>query len=109
MKLLLEDDGHQAVLAYNGEEAIAQALEHDVQVVLLDIALPDRDGYEVAKVLRERHADITLIALTGWGRIKDVQKATSAGFDHHLLKPVEYGDIKKILVRRSQLPGTPAT
>ncbi|CAN5218975.1 hypothetical protein BH23VER1_BH23VER1_14780 [soil metagenome] len=97
LQFLLAEDGHAATVAHTGRDAIEKAVAENAQVVLLDIGLPDVDGYQVAATLRERLAGVILIALTGWGQPKDLEKAVAAGFDHHLLKPVEYGEIRKIL------------
>jgi CheY-like chemotaxis protein len=67
--------------------------------VLLDIGLPDLDGYEVAKQLRllPEARDAILIALTGYGRAEDRERSQSAGFNHHLLKPMNFGKLSDLL------------
>lgn len=86
---VLELLGHHVRIAGNGREAIEGALEFDPEVILLDIGLPDLDGYTVARKLREneRTRHIALIALTGYGREEDEVRAREAGFDLHLKKP----------------------
>jgi CheY-like chemotaxis protein len=68
-------------------------------VVLLDIGLPDLDGYEVARRLRAapETRDAVLIALTGYGQIEDRERSQAAGFNHHLLKPVNYEKLSALL------------
>jgi len=99
LSLLLKHSGHQVVTAHNGEEALRQAVETRPDVVLLDIGLPDLNGYEVARRLRQdpRGAASYLVALTGWGQESDRQRSKEAGFDHHLLKPVEFAALTKLL------------
>lgn len=100
---LLTHNGHTTHLAYTGEEALVRAEELTPHVVLLDIGLPGKDGYEVAALLREAHnQSITLVALTGYGQEEDRQKAREAGFDYHLTKPVSIEDVKDVLAQLSE-------
>jgi CheY-like chemotaxis protein len=71
------------------------------EVVLLDIGLPEMDGYEVAKRIRHQPGgeDIMLVAVTGWGQADDRRRASDAGFDIHLTKPVEHAVLMKLLER----------
>jgi len=92
LMLVLELKGHNVEIADCGLKAIEQAQVFQPQVVLLDIGLPDLDGYEVARRLRtlpETQSAI-LIALTGYGDIKDIERGKSVGFNHHLLKPLDF-------------------
>jgi PAS domain S-box-containing protein len=90
LRTLLELDGHTVYEAANGIAGLAGALEHRPDVAVIDIGLPEMDGYEVARKLRasESLKAIKLIALTGYGQDKDRQRALDAGFDEHLIKPV---------------------
>jgi signal transduction histidine kinase/CheY-like chemotaxis protein len=87
--LLLQLEGHEVFVAHSGNEAIALGRLHRPDVVILDIGMPDIDGYEVARLARREawgeHA--YLVALTGWGQTDDKQSARAAGFDRHLTKP----------------------
>jgi CheY-like chemotaxis protein len=76
------------------------ALEYRPDVVLLDIGLPLVDGFAVAKRLRQEPAlgDVVLVALTGYGQESDRQQSREAGFDHHLVKPVDFAKIESILL-----------
>ena len=89
--LLLEMDGHQVYLAENGASALEIAESTDPDVVLLDIGLPNMDGYEVAKRLKARNTVKCplLIAITGYGRDIDRRRSAEAGIDLHWVKPVD--------------------
>ena len=99
MALLLQTEGHEVKTADCGMQAIERAHDFQPQVVLLDIGLPDLDGYEVAKRLRllPQTRDAILIALTGYGRAEDRERSQSAGFNHHLLKPANYQQLSVLL------------
>ena len=87
---MLQLSGHQVKTAYNGTQALQVGKEFRPQVVLLDIGLPDLNGYEVARRMRASSwgASVPLVAVTGWGKEEDRQRAFEAGFNHHLTKPV---------------------
>jgi len=87
LRTLLETLGHEVHEAADGEAGVAAALERRPDLVFVDIGLPRLDGYEVARRLRAAHLRARLVALTGYGRDDDVQRARDAGFDEHLLKP----------------------
>ena len=88
---LLRGWGHQVAVAHDGDTAIELARDQPFDVVLLDIGLPGMDGYEVAQALRgQAGLDQTLlVALTGYGQDEDRRRSAEAGFDHHLVKPVD--------------------
>ena len=94
--------GHETFIAHDGEEAVALVKSVKPSVVLLDIGLPKRSGHEVAKWIRAQPggADLLLIALSGWGQKEDVRKSREAGFDMHLVKPVELDTLSEIISRR---------
>jgi CheY-like chemotaxis protein len=96
---LLELMGHQTTIAYDGPSAVASAEEFRPEVMLLDVGLPGLDGYEVARRIRAQPwgKDITLIAATGWGQPEDRRRSREAGFDHHMVKPVDLDDLGKFL------------
>jgi two-component system, chemotaxis family, CheB/CheR fusion protein len=89
--MFLELSGHEIHLAHSGAQALALASQLKPDVAVLDIGMPDMNGYEVAKRIRREPwgAGLTLIALTGWGQDSDKQRAQEAGFDHHCTKPVD--------------------
>jgi CheY-like chemotaxis protein len=88
--VLLAHAGAEIFTAGDGEEAISVAARVRPDIVLLDIGLPKINGYDVARVIRERlGSSARLIALTGWGQDSDRERSKQAGFDHHLIKPVD--------------------
>jgi CheY-like chemotaxis protein len=91
MTVLLRKMGNEVRTAYDGEEAVAVAASMKPDLVLLDIGLPKLDGFEVARRIRAAPGGdaVTLIALTGWGQEEDRRRSKDAGFDHHLVKPVD--------------------
>ncbi len=91
LQALLELDGHQVISAKDGEAGCEAILKHRPKVALIDIGLPGIDGYEVARRVRRDAAcrEIRLIALTGYGQKSDIAAALDAGFDEHLVKPVD--------------------
>jgi CheY-like chemotaxis protein len=91
--------GYEVRMAYDGEAALKLAAGFDPAIVVLDIGMPGPNGYEVARKLRERRGDkITLVALTGWGQEGDRRRATEAGFDYHLTKPVDPSLLNDLLI-----------
>lgn len=93
---LLTYTGHTVELAYDGASALSKAVPFVPEIVVLDIGLPDMEGYEVASKLRMHDAPYTLIALTGYGQDEDKEKARKAGFDFHLTKPVGLADLQAV-------------
>jgi signal transduction histidine kinase/ActR/RegA family two-component response regulator len=96
---ILRGEGYVVDVATDGEEAVTAAIEHRPDVALLDIGMPRRNGYEVARLLRSRAATsgIYLVAITGWGQESDKANAKAAGFDCHLVKPVDPAKLLKVL------------
>jgi PAS domain S-box-containing protein len=102
LKLLLESLGHATCVAGDGAQALKMASEFRPDVVLLDIGMPGIDGYEVARRLRALKRDVPLriVAVTGWGQDADRERSREAGFDLHLVKPVEVNDLARVLSER---------
>jgi CheY-like chemotaxis protein len=96
---LLEEMGHSYRMVHDGREAIAAAHDFWPDVILLDIGLPGMDGYTVCRLLREDPdlKDTTIIAQSGWGQDTHKVAAMEAGFDHHLIKPVEFKTLERLL------------
>jgi PAS domain S-box-containing protein len=91
--------GYQVQVAYDGSAAIELDGAFRARVAVLDIGMPGANGFEVARSIRERRgADVTLIALTGWGQEGDRRRAMEAGFDYHLTKPVDPSALNDLLV-----------
>jgi PAS domain S-box-containing protein len=99
LSMLLMSDRHEVRTAYDGDEALQLAAQFQPDVAIVDIGLPKRNGYEVARELRrQRNPDgLTLIALTGWGQLDDKARSREAGFDQHLTKPVDYEQLKALV------------
>ena len=98
---LLKIWGHEVRLAHDGPGAVAAARDYRPEVVLLDIGLPGMDGFAVATQLRkEGIGGRMLVALTGYGEQQDKDRAHEAGFDHHLVKPIDPDTLQKLLVRK---------
>ena len=82
--------GHEVRVVYDGASAVSVGNEFRPRVAILDIAMPGTNGYDVARALRTHQGErVTLVALTGWGQDADRRRAADAGFDHHLIKPVD--------------------
>ena len=96
---LLQLEGHTVVVTYTSSGALAKLAEFKPDIVLLDIGLPDIDGYEIARRIRASpdQSHVRLIALTGYGQAEDRQRAKASGFDAHLVKPVEFAALQHVL------------
>jgi PAS domain S-box-containing protein len=107
LALLVQESGHDVRTAYDGSAVLEAALDYRPNVVLLDIGLPGLNGFEVAKRLRQQPAlqNAVLVALTGSGRESDRQRSREAGFDHHLVKPGDFGKVLEILATVAESPG----
>ena len=97
--------GHDVRTAYDGSTAIDLAREFTPEAALLDVGLPGMNGYDVAKELRRgaNGSAVTLVAFTGYGQDEDRRRALQAGFDHHLVKPVDPHVLKRIF---ASIPST---
>ena len=91
MHELLREAGHEVRVALNGEDGVQAARALPAELVLCDVGLPDIDGYEVARRLRAdgTTARVRLIALTGYDGDDEAQRARDAGFDRHVVKPID--------------------
>ncbi|HET9641436.1 MAG TPA: MASE1 domain-containing protein [Candidatus Paceibacterota bacterium] len=96
---LLQLRGHTTDVVYTGKGAEKKALQFEPDVVVLDIGLPDIDGYEVAERLKKHDKQYYLIALTGYGQAEDIAKARAAGFHRHLTKPAGFKEVEGVLRR----------
>jgi CheY-like chemotaxis protein len=96
---LLEHLGAEVRVVHDGRQALAAFHAYRPGVVLLDLGMPELDGYQVARAIRadERNARVPLVALTGWGQEEDRRRVREAGFDHHLVKPADIGALRALL------------
>jgi signal transduction histidine kinase len=103
LAVLLQVMGHEVRHVLDGSLAVGAAPEFDPQLVLLDIGMPGLNGYETCRALRtqEGGAARTIVAVTGWGQPQDVAQAAEAGFDHHLVKPVEIESLVQLIAART--------
>ncbi|MEO8223680.1 MAG: PAS domain-containing protein [Gammaproteobacteria bacterium] len=106
LALLLELSGHAVRTAHNGPDALAAAATQRPHVVILDLGLPGMSGYEVCQALRREAwgSEMLVVALTGWGQASDRAKTTEAGFDTHLVKPVDPDALAAVIRARFPPP-----
>jgi signal transduction histidine kinase len=99
LEALLGMDGFAVTTAYDGVAAVAAALTNQPDVIVMDIGMPGMNGYEAAQLIRQQPGNekIVLIALTGWGQSSDKTRASLAGFNHHLVKPIDYDSLMSCL------------
>ncbi|MES2942882.1 MAG: response regulator [Pseudomonadota bacterium] len=99
LSMLLEIMGHTVRQAHDGEEAVRASSEFDPQLVLLDIGMPRLNGYQACSQIRSQAGGSakTLIAITGWGQAGDRKASREAGFDHHLVKPVDPNALEELI------------
>jgi CheY-like chemotaxis protein len=98
--MLLQMCGHDVRVVYTGREVLDATLAHDADTIILDIGLPDIDGYEVLRILRghPRCHGVRLIALSGFAGEQDKRRAIAAGFDKHLTKPADLQALRAALM-----------
>jgi PAS domain S-box-containing protein len=101
LAMLLRLRGHDVRIANDGRSALEMALTEVPDIVFLDIGMPEMDGCEVARLMREqsRLSGVVLAALTGWGQQEDRRRTAEAGFDHHLVKPIEPAMLEQLLAK----------
>jgi PAS domain S-box-containing protein len=104
LALLVKESGHDVRTAYDGSTVLEAALDYRPNVVLLDIGLPGLDGYQVAKRMRQQPVlqNVVLVAMTGYRQESDLQCSQEAGFDHHMVKPIKFEKVQKILASVSE-------
>ena len=110
LALLFEFMGHSVRQAHDGEAAVAAAAGFSPQVVLLDIGMPKLNGYQACRRIRDLPggAAMTVVAVTGWGQPGDRKASQEAGFDHHLVKPVDPAALAQLLAQVSQRQPAPS-
>jgi CheY-like chemotaxis protein len=99
LALLLKMSRNDVEIAYDGLEAVEKAATYRPDLILLDIGMPEMNGYDACRAIRQQPGggEIMIIALTGWGQEEDQRRSQDAGFDHHLVKPVDHAVLKKLL------------
>jgi CheY-like chemotaxis protein len=97
LALLLEHWNHRVYVVYDGAGAIEVFRRQQPEIVLMDISLPDMDGYEVARALQGEEHRATLVALSGFGEDGDRRASAEAGFARHLVKPVDLRLLREVL------------
>ena len=104
LAMILQMSGFEVAVASSGREALEMARRDQPEALILDIGMPELNGYEVARHVRQERwgQEVLLIALTGWGQPDDKEKARAAGFDHHLTKPVDLDMVERLLAAYSQ-------
>ena len=106
LAMLVQESGHDVRTVYEGTSVVEVALDYRPNVVLLDIGLPGLNGFEIAKRIRQQPAlqKVVLVAMTGYGQESDRQRSHEAGFDHHLVKPGDFGRLLEILATSAESP-----
>jgi two-component system CheB/CheR fusion protein len=96
---LLEIGGHEVLIAHDGDEALQLARQSMPDAMILDIGMPRLTGDQVARAVRSEPwgARPLLVAVTGWGEPDDKERTSAAGFDHHLVKPVDVDEVERLL------------
>ena len=109
LAMLLEFGGHETYKAHDGIAALEAAERLRPDAVLLDIGLPRMNGYEVGRRIRQTPwgKQLTLVALTGWGQDEDRDRSRDAGFDAHMVKPVDLDALLKLLASVSPVDAEP--
>jgi CheY-like chemotaxis protein len=97
--LVLDSLGYEVNLVGDGESAITAAADFRPHVVIMDIGLPGMSGYEAARKIKAASLGrkIVMVALSGWSQPEDLERSYAAGIDHHLVKPVDFEALKRIL------------
>jgi CheY-like chemotaxis protein len=99
LAMLLRLEGHDVTVVHNGKEALAAFSAVQPEVAILDIGMPELNGYEVARQVRQGSLGraVTLIAVTGWAQDRDKARALAAGFNHHFTKPIAADHLSALL------------
>lgn len=99
LAVLLRVEGYRAETSYDGIEALRVAAGFQPDLVLLDISMPELDGFDVASKLRAEPwaRNLRIVAVTGWKRVDDRERARTAGFDEYLVKPLDFDRLKAVL------------
>ena len=111
LKIYLTADGYQVYEAYNGKQAIEVLREQQIHLVLMDIMMPEMDGYEASRQIRAMNRPdaktVPIIALTANAFTEDAQRAAEAGMDAHMTKPFDFDKLKKCMSEIKQSGRSP--
>ncbi len=104
LSMVIQSMGNEVQTAYNGQEAVEVAATFLPEVVLMDLGMPKMNGYDAAQHIRKQSwgQNMLLVALSGWGQEDDKRRTKEAGFDHHLTKPAEPAEIRRLLAEPSR-------
>jgi CheY-like chemotaxis protein/anti-sigma regulatory factor (Ser/Thr protein kinase) len=99
LAMMLEVMGHETEIAYDAFKAIDLASSYNPELILMDIGLPQMNGYDACRRIRNMDCgkSMSIVALTGWGQVEDQRRSMEAGFDRHLVKPVDLDALQKLL------------
>jgi PAS domain S-box-containing protein len=97
LEFLLKLENYEVRTAHTGNQALETAAAFEPEIALLDIGLPDLSGYELGRRLREKFPALRLLAVSGWGQEEDRRRSAAAGFEHHLVKPVEFEELLRLI------------
>ena len=99
LALLLRQYGHEVHTAYDGAQAFAAAARVRPRIAVLDLGMPKLNGYDLARKIRGQPwgKDILLVALSGWGQQEDRRRSKEAGFNHHLVKPLDFDELAAVM------------
>jgi CheY-like chemotaxis protein/anti-sigma regulatory factor (Ser/Thr protein kinase) len=99
LSMMLKILGNEVRTAHDGEEGVAAAAEYRPDLIVLDVGMPKLNGFEACRRIREQSwgKGIFIVALTAWGQEEDKRRSQEAGFDHHVVKPVEPADLEELL------------
>ena len=99
--MLLRLTGNEVRIANDGQEAVELVGTFQPDIAFLDIGMPKLNGYEAARRIRESQGkDLLLIAVSGWGQEDDRRRSKDAGFDHHLVKPIDFDALETLLAEK---------
>jgi PAS domain S-box-containing protein len=109
LAMVLKRTGHETKLAFNGQEAVEATATFRPDLILMDLGMPVLNGFEAAREIRQQpwSEGVVLVALTGWGQDEDRRKSAEAGFDGHLVKPVEFAALNELLAEFPLRPRPP--
>jgi PAS domain S-box-containing protein len=111
LSMIVKLMGHDVCEAHDGMEAIERAGQHAPDVILMDLGMPKLDGFDAARQIREQPwgQSMLLVATTGWGQEEDRRRTKAAGFDHHLVKPIDHAKLRELLAAAPAPVTTPPT